>query len=95
MSDAAYVIHHALIDLRDPGTYFAAACGLSKSALLKIFFTLIILGLFDYFSLKTDVIEWVSRQKVLVRWTIYIVLVFLILIYAPVHNETQFIYAQF
>ena len=95
LSDAAYVIHHALIDLRDPGTYFAAACGLTKSALLKIFVTLVILGLFDYFSLKTDVIEWVGRQKVLVQWMIYIGLVFLILIYAPVHNETQFIYAQF
>ena len=93
--DAARVIYHALFDLRNPENYFDLACGLTKNTLFKIFFTLIILGLFDYFSLKRDVIEWVGEQKILLRWMLYMVLVFLILINAPVNNETAFIYFQF
>ena len=54
-----------------------------------------LLGVFDYFSLKTDVIGWVSRRSPVVKWSIYLLLIWLILCFMPVTGSSEFVYFQF
>ena len=95
MSEAIYIIKHAFTGLGDPATYFATVCNIKLDKQIMLGLTILLLFLYDYFSLTKDVIGWVSSQKVVRRWAIYVALVFLILMNAPVSNETAFVYAQF
>ena len=54
-----------------------------------------LLGIFDYCSLKTDVIGWVSRRSPVVKWSIYLLLIWLILCFMPVTGSSEFVYFQF
>ena len=54
-----------------------------------------LLGIFDYCSLKTDVIGWVSRRSPVVKWGIYLLLIWLILCFMPVTGSSEFVYFQF
>ena len=54
-----------------------------------------LLGIFDYCSLKTDVIDWVSRRSPVVKWGIYLLLIWLILCFMPVTGSSEFVYFQF
>ena len=54
-----------------------------------------LLGVFDYCSLKTDVIGWVSRRSPVVKWSIYLLLIWLILCFMPVTGSSEFVYFQF
>ena len=54
-----------------------------------------LLGVFDYCSLKTDVIDWVSRRSPVVKWGIYLLLIWLILCFMPVTGSSEFVYFQF
>ena len=54
-----------------------------------------LLGVFDSCSLKTDVIAWVSRRNPVVKWGIYLLLIWLILCFMPVTGSSEFVYFQF
>ena len=95
LHDALFVVYHAVVDLKNPSLYFHSNCGIGKSVLLKITATFMLLGVYDYFSLQTDVIKWVSNQKLIIRWSIYVILILMIMINSPVNNQAAFIYFQF
>lgn len=57
--------------------------------------TIAILGLYDLVSLKKDVIEWVSSRPVIVRWAVYLILIWLILFSLPREGASEFVYFQF
>lgn len=95
INDAIYVIGHAVYGIWSPSYYFHTNLGLGNIQILNIFVMIIILATYDYSSLKTDVIKWVSSQKLLIRWMVYIALIIFIIVNAPMSNETAFIYFQF
>ena len=52
----------------------------------------------DIFRNKTDMIVWLSKRNVFIRWTIYILAIILVIIfgvYGPGYNASDFIYASF
>ena len=52
----------------------------------------------DIFRNKTDMVVWLSKRNVFIRWTIYtlaIVLVIIFGVYGPGYNASDFIYASF
>jgi D-alanyl-lipoteichoic acid acyltransferase DltB (MBOAT superfamily) len=95
LKDARSVIFHAIADLKNPSTYFQTSIGLSLINLKKIFVTILVLFVYDCASLKVDVIEWVGKQKIYLRWVLYVALIYLIIMNVPIKNETAFIYFQF
>ena len=69
-------------------------CLLTKRTLLQIILSLTLLTVYDFASLKTDVIEWVSGRKAVVRYLFYVGIVTLILFFrAPM--DATFVYFQF
>lgn len=95
INDAVYIIKTAFVSLAHPKEYFDIKLGLKLDDAIKIGISLLILTVFDYFSLKTDVIKWVSNQKLLFRWTYYVAIIILIVLCIPITNQTTFIYFQF
>lgn len=99
ISDAIYVFIHMFDGIALPVKYFADGfyeIGIEKKDILLIFtFYLFPLLAFDYASLRVDVIEWIGNQHKIIRWTIYISIVWIILMLTPVNNKSEFIYFQF
>lgn len=93
-SDAIYVIAHALDGVTSGRHYFSNAVGLGYSSCMKIFFLVSILSIYDFASLKTDVIVWLTSRHIFLRWTVYAVFIFIIFLFANIGNNS-FIYFQF
>ncbi|MBR1376805.1 MAG: MBOAT family protein [Bacilli bacterium] len=98
LSDAIIVIKNMFIDIIHPFTYIKAGfsdLNISSNELIKIIMPIISLFIYDYVSLKIDIISWISTRKTFVRWLIYVFVVFLILYLIPSSNTSEFIYFQF
>lgn len=95
VADACYVIKNIFVGMTDPSTYFVNTIGLLKGELLVILLSIGLLGVYDYFSLKTDVIQWISKRNIVIRWCVYIVLIWIIIFRVPVTSGSEFIYFQF
>lgn len=95
--DAVYVIGHLFTGLTSPATYFLSgfhAFGFSNRFLIATLFFIALLAVYDGFSLKTDCIEWISRQNKFVRNLVYWGLV-LIIVFFRAAGEAEFVYFQF
>ena len=75
--------------------YSLVPLGLTKPKLALISMELILLTLYDYFSLKTDVIEKISSLPLVIRWGIYICFLFLVAQCSLKGTAVQFVYAGF
>lgn len=98
VSDAFYVILHLLSGIHSPIVYLKEgylAMGMSKDDVLFTSISVMILALFDYFSLKVDVINCISAQKVAIRWLIYCAFSIWLIMNIPGSNSMEFIYFQF
>ncbi len=102
VSDAGYIIRHMLDGISNPITYLYggfSSIGLGKGSLLFLMPSLIGLIIYDYKSLKIDVISVISNKKTAIRWTVYILfllwMIFNILFNIPTTDATEFIYFQF
>lgn len=98
IGDAGYVITHWLIGITSPIAYLKqgfAGAGLGKGDLAFLIPTLLLLVVYDYLSLKKDVITIISSKKMSLRWVVYVVFVLWMIISIPANNVTEFIYFQF
>lgn len=94
LTDACYIIGRFFSDQKNPSTFLHNTINLSMTKLAIIICSLIILGIYDCASLKTDVIHWISHKKTGFRWAIYIVFIFFTILTAQV-GDNNFIYFQF
>lgn len=98
LEDACWIISHLFWNISNPGQYLqtAVVClGLSPLSAMGMLLSVAILGIYDYFSLKYDVIQKISAQKCFLRWPIYIVLLVVIALFSEKGVATEFIYFQF
>lgn len=96
--DAFYIFSHAFSGLQSPIAYLrdgASALGFTPATLTTLTLAILLLLVYDYVSLRTDVIDMLSRTHWLVRWSVYIILVFVILFLMPQQESSHFIYFQF
>ncbi|MBQ6805851.1 MAG: MBOAT family protein [Lachnospiraceae bacterium] len=96
--DAIWIISRLFWEISDPANYLKTAgicLGLSPLAGFGMCLSVVILGIYDYFSLKYDVIKEISNQKCLIRWPIYILLLVVIALFSEKGVATEFIYFQF
>ena len=98
LSDAGYVLGTMFHGISNPVNYIIAglyALEISRMDLINVFIMLIFLFMYDYYDIKTDVIQRISALKLPIRWTIYIGCILLTLIFAPIQSGGEFIYFQF
>jgi D-alanyl-lipoteichoic acid acyltransferase DltB (MBOAT superfamily) len=94
LKEALMVFLYILNGLKNPSTYLHTYIGLDFYSRIKIFVTILILFVYDCASLKVDVIEWIGNINIILRWSSYILFIFLFFLFAQTGNES-FIYFQF
>lgn len=98
VQDAFYIISNIFVGIGEFGTYLYTGFSvleISKIDLVFLCASMLLLIIYDYISLKRDVIDAVSSNKSFVRWCVYCVFVLWIIINLPVADSTEFIYFQF
>lgn len=92
--DALYVLKYMFSGCNTGLNYLINnTLGLTFDIGIPILISIIILTVFDFFSLKIDVISWISKQKLFVRWTVYILFSSYMIFTARIGSS--FIYFQF
>lgn len=97
-SDAWYLLGNMFTGITDIHGY---VCGLfdsiklSKTNFVIIGSELILLFIYDYLSLKENVIEKISSKPILIRWTIYVFFVLIIVQLSNKGEVVKFVYAGF
>lgn len=97
-SEALYVIKNLFGGILTPITYVLngyADIGMPKEDVLAYSCIILILCIFDYLSLRQDVYERIGKMKTPVRWSLYFIIIWLIIIFTPVTSGSEFIYFQF
>lgn len=72
--------------------------GITKREVIWIVVILLVTFVTDLMRNKTDMVVWLSKRNFVIRWGLYILLVFVALVfgaYGPGHNAADFIYASF
>ena len=98
ISDAKYIFANMLKGIENPTAYIINGkldLQLNKIQFLILFISILLLGIFDFISLKKDVISLVSNMSLIIRWTIYLLLIIITIVLIPVSENSGFIYAQF
>lgn len=96
--DAAYVIGHLFDNILSPIAYLHsgfADIGMTKWMFAEGVFLVVIMGVFDFFSLKMDVIAELGRKNLVVRWMAYICLGLIIVFLSQKGVAAEFVYFQF
>lgn len=98
IQDAFYVITHMFQGISNPLLYISqtnAALGMDKLTFLGMAASIALLILYDYFSLKTEVLDKIKSCGPVIRWAIYLVFVIFLIFNIPITSGQEFIYFQF
>lgn len=95
IKDAFYIIKTLVLDLRYPSRFRQSTLGLDHPGFIQLLFLIAVLAVYDHASLKTDVIRWISGKRGPVRWTVYILIIWVILAFMPTTGNSEFIYFKF
>jgi D-alanyl-lipoteichoic acid acyltransferase DltB (MBOAT superfamily) len=96
ISDAIYIITHLFSGIGNPVEYFLTILSPphGKRYLVIGFVGVILLLIYDYLSLKEDVLENIKSLNVFIRYTIYSGIVIIILLFMNT-GAHEFVYFQF
>ena len=97
LSDARYIITHLFNGISNPGQYILhgfSSIGLSNSKIIMPVISIIILTVYDFFSLKMDVIERISSRSIVIRYAFYFGILLLVMFFKA-SGEAVFVYFQF
>lgn len=65
------------------------------SHMIYVSIPVILLGIYDYASLRTDVIAYISSRKAWIRYPVYVLFLLVILLFSEKGVSTEFYYFQF
>ena len=94
VSDAFYIVSHLF--MRGSLSDALMSMGMSMKSVLKVIIMIASITVYDYYSLKYDLIEKFRKIKLPIRWIAYVALATLVIV-LKIHNGTDasFIYARF
>ncbi len=103
IDEAIYVICNMFHGIGKPITYLFngfstrnhIGIGLGIGGLVKAFLPISLLALYDFVSLSQDVIKWISARSTFLRWSIYLIMIWIIIFGMPESGSSQFVYFQF
>lgn len=97
LSDAVYVISHMFSGITSPVSYLHngfSSVGFTAPNRNIILIFIALLGVYDYLSMKRNVIDLISKQKAGIRYLIYLILLCVILLFRAT-RPAEFVYFQF
>lgn len=98
IGDVKYIFSNMFKGIENPTLYIMNGqldLQLDKIQILILFISIVFLGIFDFMSLKKDVISSIGNMSLILRWTIYLLLITITIVLIPVSANSGFIYAQF
>jgi len=98
LQNAIYVFCNMFNGISNPINYLKKGyidCGFSKFILLELISIVLPLFIYDYIDLKIDIIASFSKLNTILRWSIYVLLVFTVICLMPIETNQEFIYFQF
>lgn len=98
MGDAVYVVKHLFDGITSPVAYLRGGfvdLGMEISTLLALTAGMLLLGIYDFISLKKDVITLISEKKAFVRWTVYVLMALVVIFFSQKGIAAEFVYCQF
>lgn len=97
-ADAWRMISLSLYNIQNFNDYLKTAViclDMTYAHMIYILIPVLLLGIYDYYSLKTDVIAYLSSQKGWIRYPVYILFLLVILLFSEKGVSTEFYYLQF
>ena len=98
IEQAIYIYFNMFVGIENPFSFIIQGfkdLPFVRIILWKIILILIILFLFEFFDRKNDVIDLLEKQKKCVRWMVYCLFLFLMIIFLPVESGREFLYFKF
>lgn len=98
VQDAWHMLSSGFSNINNFSDYLKVAViclDMSYEHMLYISIPVLLLGIYDYACLKTDVISYISTRKAWVRYPVYILFLLTILLYSDKGVSTEFYYFQF
>ncbi|HBA68785.1 MAG TPA: hypothetical protein DCZ40_05430 [Lachnospiraceae bacterium] len=98
LSDAWRIISLSFYGIGNLEEYVKTAViclDLSYAYMIYLCIPILLLAIYDYASLKTDVIAYISSQKPWVRYPVYVLFLLVILLFSEKGVSTEFYYFQF
>lgn len=98
LADAWRILSFSLYGIADIGNYLKTAViclDMTYGHMVYIAFPILFLVIYDYVSLKTDVIAYISSRKVWIRYPVYLLFLLAILLFSEKGVSTEFYYFQF
>jgi len=98
LSDAFFGLSHMLDGVTSPIRYVADAArmlGLDRYDLLIRLLPVALLAVYDYVNKKADAFLAISKWKPIFRWSVYVIIIWVILFYPGTGSGAEFIYFQF
>lgn len=96
--DAFYIVTHMFRGVGQPVRYIKEITmypGINKMTLLSMAINLLFLFLYDYFSLKMNVLKYIAEKSSFIRWCVYVFFILFIIFNIPSVSGQEFIYFQF
>lgn len=95
-ADAFYVLRNCTYGITKPMEYYHNTIGLNHMQYLGIFITTLMVGIYDFASLKVDVIEWFSKRPLVLRLIVqYALIIWILWISIDNMGSNAFVYFQF
>lgn len=98
LADAIYVLKNMPVGIQNLGLYINTGVlqlGIKKTEGTLLIIVISMLAVFDYLSLRRDVITSMRRIPKVVRWMIYIVILLIVFALSPLDSSQEFIYFEF
>ena len=98
ISEAGYVIAHMFDGMASPLNYVRNGLidlTIDKFGIIYLVAFIFVLAIYDYISLKKNVIQAIGERSILVRWLVYVLLAMIIIFFTPNQSGGEFIYFQF
>lgn len=98
IQDTFWVISRLFWNISKPRTYLKTALiclDMPYLTMFGMFLSAVVLAVYDYVSLKQDVIKLISKQNFVVRWIVYVLLLVVIALFSNKGIATEFIYFQY
>lgn len=98
ISDAFYIIKNSLVGIGHPINYIRSGysdMNFALDELVMLAVSIVLLLIYDYYSIKGDVINTITGLKKPTRWLIYFGFIWLIIVFKPLNASKEFVYFQF
>ena len=94
IAEAFYILGSLVPPNCDLSWYIESGIGIENIAILHLLIPILLVMVYDFVNLKRDVIHWVGRQSLAMRWLLYFIIIFWTILEMPLESSS-FIYFQF